>query len=105
MAAVATDHIRSVEPLGAGCRGNLDIDAVSLRRDAGDAVAEAHVEIGGIGVFSGDRGSELVLLVLQYEWKLEFVAHSLEVEFGDDRLGHPVVKAVLGGYEAKWNDR
>src|SRR5262249_27291049 len=35
MAAVATDHIAGVEPLGAGWRGNLDVDAVSLRRDAG----------------------------------------------------------------------
>src|SRR5439155_2828342 len=52
MAAVATDHIGDVEPVHAGWRGDLDIDAVSLQRDAGDAMAEAHVQIGCIGIVS-----------------------------------------------------
>ena len=55
---------------------------------------EAHVEVGGIGVFRRDRSCELVLLVLQDVGKPEFILHLTEVELGDHRMRNAVVEAV-----------
>jgi len=68
-------------------------------------MSEPDVEIGRIGVFGGDRGGQLVLLILQDERKLEFIAHAVKVEFSHDRMAHPIVKAVRRGHEAERNDR
>src|SRR5437899_10008936 len=45
VAAVATDHVAGVEPLDSGWRGNLDIDAVSLRCDAAEYANAADFEV------------------------------------------------------------
>src|SRR5262249_32836890 len=85
-------------------RLDVDVYAVGVLRHPGDAMGEAHIEIAGIGVFGGDRGGQLVLLVLQDEWKFELVVHALEIEFGDHPVRDPVVEAVLGRYEPERND-
>jgi hypothetical protein len=65
VATVATDHIGGLQPLGAGLRGNRDIEAVVVRRDSGDAMGKPNVEIGGIVQFrySGERTERTGTLV------------------------------------------
>ena len=94
-AAVAADHV-----VGAHARRPVRRRNLQLRRDRPSRVRPVTLcekrtsKSPAVGVFRRDRGGHLVLLVLQGERKSELVSHQVEIELGDHRVGHPVVKAV-----------